>query len=139
MSDVFLYTFPQWIIFGGLFAVIYGWVESKKSFRLAGISIFVLLGILALVVLAGNFLPAAHSLTPDEVVAEAMEEELPEEVPLHLKLLPAYWSFLIAGILAIPTFFLELREKKAARTLFVATALAALLGFFIIVGAVRAV
>ena len=139
MNQVFLYTFPQWIVFAGLFMVIYGWVENKKNFRLIGIALFVALGIFALVVLLGDFLAAGKFLSPEEVVAEEIDGDILNEVPLEAKLLPAYWSFLVSSILAIPTFLLDLKERKFAQLSTVLMALVALLGFFVIVGALRSV
>lgn len=139
MNQVFLYTFPQWIVFAGLFMVIYGWVENKKIFRLIGISIFVILGIFAAVVLFGDYLAAGKYLSPEEVVAEEIDGDILNEVPIEAKLLPAYWSFLVSSILAIPTFFLDWKQKKFKQLFTVIMALVALLGFFIIVGALRSV
>lgn len=139
MNEVFLYTFPQWIVFAALFVTIYGWVESKKVFRITGEGIFILLGIFALVVLLGDHLAAAHYLSPEEVASEELDEIITNEVPIQAMLLPAYWSFLIAGLLAIPTIIFEWKDKKIARTLTVITGLIALLGFFIVVGALRSV
>lgn len=139
MSEVFLYTFPQWIVFAALFVIIYGWVESKKVFRLTGEGIFMLLGIFALVVLLGDHLAAAHYLSPEEVASEELDEIITNEVPIEAMLLPAYWCFLATGILAVPTLIFEWKNKKIARTLAVITGLIALLGFFIVVSALRSV
>ncbi len=139
MNQVFLYTFPQWIVFAGLFMIIYGWVENKKSFRLIGIGIFIALGIFAAVVLLGDFLAAGKFLSPEEVIAEEIDGEILNEVPIEAKLLPAYWSFLVAAVLAIPTFLLDLKQKKFAKVAIVITSLLALLGFFVIVGAIRTI
>ncbi|WP_167605591.1 hypothetical protein [Maribellus sediminis] len=139
MNQVFLYTFPQWIVFAALFVIVYGWVEQKKVFRLTGEAMFILLGIFALIVLLGDFLAAGNFLTPEEVVAEELNDEILNEVPIEAKLFPAYLGFLIAGIMAIPTFLLEWKNHKRASTLVVITSVVALLGFFIIVGALRMV
>ncbi|MFV0590636.1 MAG: hypothetical protein ACK5M7_04575 [Draconibacterium sp.] len=139
MNEVFLYTFPQWIVFAALFVIIYGWVEGKKVFRLTGEGFLILLGIFALVVLLGDYLAAAHYLSPEEVASEELDGIITNEIPIEARLLPAYWSFLAAGILAIPTTILEWKNKKVARTLVVVTGLLALLGFFIVVGALRSV
>ncbi len=139
MSQVFLYTFPQWVVFAGIFMIVYGWVEDKKAFRMIGSAIFVLLGIFAMVVLFGDFLAAGKFLTPEEVVAEEINNEILNEVPMEARLMPAYWSFLLSSVLSIPAFLLDWKEKKYARLFMVLTAITALLGFFIIVGALRAV
>lgn len=139
MNQVFLYTFPQWIVFAGLFMVIYGWVENKKTFRLIGIAIFIALGIFAAVVIFGDYLAAGKFLSPEEIVAEEIDGEILNEVPLEAKLLPAYWSFLLSSIVAIPAFLLDLKERKFAKLTTVIMGLVALLGFFIIVGALRSV
>lgn len=139
MSPIFLYTFPQWVVFAALFVVIYGWVENKKVFRITGEVIFILLGIFAAVVIFGDFLAAGNYLTPEEIAAEELNDEILNEIPLEARLLPAYLSFLLAGILAIPTAFFIWKNKKRANWLIVGTALIALLGFFIIVGALKAI
>lgn len=139
MSQVFLYTFPQWVVFAGIFMVVYGWVEDKKAFRLIGSAIFVLLGIFALIVIFGDFLAAGKFLTPEEVVAEEINNEILNEVPLEARLMPAYWSFLLSSVLSIPALLLDWKSKKYARLFMVLTALTALSGFFVIVAALRAV
>jgi len=139
MSQVFLYTFPQWIVFAALFVVIYGWVEQKKVFRLTGEAIFIMLGVFALIVIFGDYLAAGKFLTLDEIAAEELNGEILNEVPIEARLLPAYWSFLAAGILAIPTFLLEWKNHKRTNVLIVVTSLVALLGFFIVVSALRMV
>ncbi|WP_346857263.1 hypothetical protein [uncultured Draconibacterium sp.] len=139
MNDSFLYTIPQWFVFAGLFMIIYGWVESKKSFRLIGISIFILLGIYSLAILLGDYLTIGNYLTPEEVVSEEIDGDILNEVPFQAKLLPAYWSFLLSSVLAIPSLFLDWKDKKYARTFIVITGLVALLGFFIVVGTIRSI
>lgn len=139
MNQVFLYTFPQWIIFAGLFMIIYGWVENKKTFRLVGIAIFIALGIFAAIVLLGDYLSAGKYLSPEEIVSEEIDGEILNEVPIEAKLLPAYWSFLLSSIIAIPAFVLDLKQKKFVQLVTIIMGLVALLGFFIIVGAIRSV
>lgn len=139
MSQVFLYTFPQWVVFAALFVVIYGWVEQKKVFRLTGEGLFFLLGIFAIIVILGDYLAVGNYLTPDEIAAEELNDEILNEAPIEAQLLPAYLSFIIAGVLAIPSFILEWKNHKRANLMIVITALMALLGFFIIVGALRSI
>ena len=45
-QDILLYTLPQWLIFAGFIAYVYGRVEQKKIFRLVGTVLFFLLGFL---------------------------------------------------------------------------------------------
>lgn len=139
MTDSFLYTFPQWFIFAGLFMIIYGWIENKKAFRLIGICIFIVLGIYSLFILFGDYLAIGNYLTPEEVVREEIDDEIINEIPFQAKLIPAYWSFLISSVLAIPTLILDWKDKKYARPLIIATSLVALLGFFIVVGTIRSI
>jgi len=139
MTDSFLYTFPQWFIFAGLFMIIYGWIENKKAFRLIGICIFIVLGIYSLFILLGDYLAIGNYLTPEEVVREEIDDEIINEIPFQAKLIPAYWSFLISSVLAIPTLILDWKDKKYARPLIIATSLVALLGFFIVVGTIRSI
>lgn len=137
MNSTFLYTFPQWFVFAALFMVIYGWVENKKPFRLIGISIFIVLGIFSLVVLLGDYLAAGNYLSPEEITAEELDDEILNEIPIEAKLLPGYLSFIIASIFAIPALLLDWTNKKHSRLFIVLTSILALLGFFIIVGTVR--
>jgi hypothetical protein len=139
MNITFLYTFPQWFVFAALFMVIYGWVENKKAFRLIGISIFIVLGIFSIIVLLGDYLAAGNYLSPEEIAAEELDDEILNEIPLEAKLLPGYLSFIVASVLAIPALLLDWTEKKRARLFIVLTSVAALLGFFIIVGSIRGI
>jgi amino acid transporter len=137
MTDSFLYTFPQWFVFAALFAIIYGWVENKKIFRLIGLSVFILLGILSVYLILGDFFAAGNFLTPEEIASEEIDNEILNEIPLQAKLLPGYWSFIAASVLAIPALVLDWTNKKRSRLFIVLTILLALMGFFVIVGAVR--
>lgn len=139
MNDVILYTYPQWFVFAALFMVIYGWVENKKVFRLIGLSLFILLGIFSLVLILGDYLSAGNYLSPEEIAAEELDDEILNEIPLQAKLLPGYWSFIVASVLAIPALILDWTDKKRSRLFIVLTALVALLGFFIIVGTVKTI
>ena len=47
-----------------------------------------------------------------QVVIKVLLYEIIDEIPFQAKLLPAYISFLISGIIAIPSFFLELKNTK---------------------------
>lgn len=137
MNDVALYTYPQWFVFAALFAIIYGWVEHKKPFRLIGLSIFILLGVLSLVLILGDYLSVGDYLSPEEIAAEELDDEILNEIPLEAKLLPGYWSFIVASVLAIPALILDWTNKKRAKLFIILTAIIALIGFFIIVGTVR--
>ena len=137
MNNVFLYTFPQYFVFAALFVSIYGWVENKKSFRMIGISLFILLGLYALGVLMENHLDPGSFLTPEEIASEELDDEIINEIPMEKKLFPAYLSFILASLFALPCLIFEWKNKKGAKILLVFTALIALAGFFTIVGAVR--
>jgi hypothetical protein len=137
MTTTFLYTIPQWFVFAALFMIIYGWVEQKKAFRLIGISFFTLFGAFAMYVLLGDYLDAGDYLTPAEIAAEELDDEIINEIPIEAQILPAYLCFIASAILAIPSFILDWKDKKYSKLLIVLTALTALAGFFIIVGAVR--
>lgn len=136
-QDTILYTIPQWFVFAGIIASVYGWVEHKKTFRLLGPVIFFLLGIFSLYSILNDSFSASEFLTPAEIINEEMETETMEDLPFVAQLLPAYFAFLFSGLLAIPTFFLEWKEKKGKNLMIILTALAGLMGFFIIVGALR--
>lgn len=136
-NHMLLYTLPQWFVFAAIIASVYGWVEHKKVFRLLGPAIFFLLGIFAALILWGFLFPAFDFLTPEEIASYEMEDELNPEVPFQAMLFPAFISFVASGILAIPAIILEWLNRKGKNLLVILTALIALLGFFMIVGALR--
>lgn len=136
-QDTILYTLPQWFVFAGIIASVYGWVEKKKMFRMIGPFIFLLLGLYAGFAIASGYFSAYDYLTPAEIMNEELEEETFEEIPLQAKMLPAYWIFIVSGIVAIPAFIFEWKEKKLRNLFTILTGLIALLGFFIIVGELR--
>ncbi|NOR76742.1 MAG: hypothetical protein GQ525_16485 [Draconibacterium sp.] len=137
MNDTFLYTIPQWFIFAGIIVVTYGWVEDKKPFRLIGAVIMVLLGVYSLVILSGDFLAAKDFLTLEEIANEELDDMITDDIPFHAKLFPAYLSFVVASILALPAIFFELKNSKKYRWFIVLSVLVSLFGFFIIVGALK--
>lgn len=137
MNDPLLYTLPQWFIFAGIFVIVYGWVESKKAFRIIGLSILILLGLYSIYILLGDSLAAGKFLTPDEIANEELEEDIIEDIPFQAKLVPAYWSFVVAILTAIPGILLDIKANIKYRWFTVITGVIVLLGFFIIIGAVR--
>jgi len=137
MNDTFLYTLPQWFIFSAVFVAVYGWIEKKKAFRIIGASIFVLLGIYALYVISGDYLAGGEFLTPGEVADQELTDDAIEEIPFQAKLLPAYLSFIVSAVLAIPAIFLDFKNKKSYQWFIIVSGLVALLGFFIIVGVLQ--
>lgn len=139
MNDTFLYTLPQWFIFAGVFVVVYGWIEDKKPFRMIGAALFIVLGIYALAVLFGDYFAAERFLTPDEIANEELAEDVVPEIPFQARLLPAYISFLVSALLAIPAFYFEFKNNRKYRFFIVSSILAALLGFFMIVGTINTV
>ena len=136
-QDTLLYTLPQWVVFAGIIASVYGWVEHKKTFRVLGPVIFFLLGIFSLYSIWNGSFSASEYLTPTEIINKEMEEETMEDLPFVAQLLPAYIAFLISGLLAVPSFILEWKNKKGKNLMIILTALAGLMGFFIIVGALK--
>lgn len=139
MPDVYLYTFPQWFVFASIFIIIYGWVEQKKIFQLIGISSFVALGIFSVYIINANYLEVANYLTPEEVASKDLEDHITQDIPIQVKILPAYWLFILTSIFAIPTLFATWKEKKLAKPLIILTSLLALAGFFVIVGAIQSI
>ena len=139
MTEVFLYTFPQWFVFAALFGIIYGWVENKKVFRLVGLAAFIALGLFSLYVLLGDYLAPGQFLTPEEIMHEELNDEIINEAPIEAQLLPAYLSFIGSSVLALAALVLDWMNKKQYRVITVLAGLVALLGFFIVVGAVRSV
>ena len=99
--------------------------------------LFILLAVYAAYAISKGYFSSNEFLTPNEIISEEMEEEVFEEMPFQARLLPAYLTFIASGILGIPAFFLEWREKKGKNLMVILTALAGLMGFFIIVGALR--
>ena len=136
-QDIFIYTLPQWFVFAALVVIAYGWVEKKQIFRIIGSMIFVLLGIFAIYSIYAGYFAANEFLTPEELANEELEEEALQEIPFHIRLLPAYWSFVLSGILAIPAVYFDWKDKKPKRLFIVLAGLVALFGFFIIVGELR--
>lgn len=136
-QDTFIYTLPQWFIFASIFVIAYGWVENKKVFRIIGALVLIFLGIFATWAIVKGYFSASNFLTPDELIREDMEEELVEEMPFQAKLLPAYWSFIVSAILSLPAIWLDWKEIKPNRLFYILAGLVSLLGFFIIVGALK--
>ena len=137
MNDTLLYTLPQWFIFAGIFVVTYGWIEDKKPFRIIGALLLVLLGVYSLFILSGDYFAANYYLTPEEIASEELDDEILDEIPFQAKLLPAYLSFVVAAVLALPAIILDIRNSKKYRLFIVLSGLVCLFGFFIIIGAVR--
>lgn len=136
-QDILLYTLPQWFVFAAIIASVYGWVEHKKSFRMLGPFIFFLLGLFSAYALWGGLFSSFEYLTPEEIISEEMEDEIVAEIPFQAMLFPGYLSFVLAGLLSIPTFILEWKNHKGKNVLVILTSLVGLFGFFVIVGAIR--
>lgn len=137
MNETLLYTLPQWFIFAAIFVVVYGWMEDKKPFRIIGAAIFMLLGIFSLFVIFGDYLAAGKFLTPNEIASEELADGIVDEVPFQVKLLPAYLSFIVSAILAIPAIIFDIKNKKVYRWFIISAGLVSLFGFFIIVGILK--
>ncbi|MFW5822247.1 MAG: hypothetical protein ACOCU7_02555 [Tangfeifania sp.] len=137
-QDTILYTLPQWLVFGAIIGIAYGWVEQKKVFRLIGTSFFILLGMFSGYAIYSGYFSASEFLTPEEIMSEELDENIISEMPFQARLLPAYWSFIVSGILAIPGIWFDLKERKPKRLFIILSGIVALLGFFIIVGELRA-
>lgn len=137
MNDSFLYTLPQWFIFSAVFVAVYGWIEKKRVFRIIGASIFVILGIYSIFVITGDYLAGGEFLTPGEITDKELIDEAIEEIPFQAKLLPAYISFVISAILAMPAIYLDLKHKKSYRWFILSAGLVSLFGFFIVVGVLQ--
>lgn len=136
-QDTFLYTVPQWFTFASVIAIGYGWVEKKRVFSFIGVGLLLALGCFALFAVLNGYFAYNSFLSPEEIIEGGVEGEVVEDMPLIGRILPAYWLFLVSGILSIPSFFLELKKNKYGKTLIIITALVALSGFFIIVSALK--
>jgi len=137
MNDTLLYTLPQWFIFAAVFVAVYGWIEKKKAFRVIGASIFVLLGIYSLFIIFGDYLAGGEFLTPGEIADQEFTDDSIEEIPFQAKLLPAYLSFVVSAVLAIPAIFLDIKNKKSYQWFILLAGLVSLFGFFAIVGVLQ--
>ena len=138
-QSTLLYTLPQWLIFGAIMVIVYGWVEHKKAFRIMGSVLFILLGFYAVYILTGDFLAGKEYLTPEEVMSEELEDIELNEIPFQVKLIPAYWSFILVSLLAIPAGILDWKNKSKYKLFYVLSGVFSLVGFFIIVAALRAI
>ena len=136
-QDTFIYTLPQWFIFASIFVTVYGWIEHKKNFRLIGAGILIMLSIFAGWAIIKGYFSANHFLTPEELFSEETGDELTEEMPFHAQLLPAYLSFIVSGVLSVPAIYFDWKDKKPTRLFYILAGLVALLGFFIIVEALK--
>ena len=137
MNETLLYTLPQWFIFAAVIIVTYGWVEDKKPFRIIGAVIFVLLGIYSLIILSGDYFAAKDFLTAEEIASQELDNEIIDEIPFQAKLFPAYLSFVVASIFALPAIFFEIKNSKKYRLFIIISGTIALFGFFVIIGAVK--
>jgi hypothetical protein len=136
-SGTFLYTVPQWIIFAAVISIVYGWIEAKQVFKLIGLGILFLLGILSVYLISQDYFAYSQYLSPEEVLSEQMEEPYLGGLPIEAKILPAFWIFVAGSVLSIPAFILEWKNKKGAKLMAIITGLIVLAGFFIIVGSIR--
>lgn len=125
------------VYFLAIVAIVYGWVEQKKLFRIIGEIIFVLLGIFALYSIYAGYFSAHEFLTPNEIVSEELGEEVIEEIPFQAKLLPAYWSFVVSAILALPALYFDWKNKKTTWLFILLAGLVSLFGFFVIAGELK--
>jgi len=137
MNDTLIYTLPQWFIFTAIIVITYGWVEDKKTFRIIGASIMVLLGIYALFIISGDYFAAKDFLSLEEVASEELDNEIIDEIPFQARLFPAYLSFVASSVLALLAIFLDIKNSKKYRLFIILAGLVALFGFFVIIGAVR--
>jgi VIT1/CCC1 family predicted Fe2+/Mn2+ transporter len=137
MSDSFIYTVPQWFIFAAIIGMVYGWIEDKKTIRLIGAGVLIALGIFAIIVLSGDYFSAGKYLTQEELANQQLEESLTEEIPFIARLFPAYLLFVGSAVLAIPTIFFDLKNKKGYVYWAIITGVVALAGFFVIVGQLK--
>ena len=136
-QNVLIYTLPQWFVFSAIAVIAYGWVEQKKVFRIIGSLIFVLLGIFAVYSIFVGYFSANEFLTPEEILHEELDNEVIDELPFQARLLPAYKSFIISAILALPAIYFDWKDKKPKRLFIVLAGLVALFGFFVIAGELK--
>lgn len=133
METSLLYTLPQWGIFIGVAMVIYGWVEKKKAFGIAGISILVLLGIYATYAINAGWV----SIGVDASGKFPNEGFSPEGMPVKAKLVPVYWGLVATGILSLISLTLELTVKKLSGVFKAIASIVALTVFFMVHGIIK--
>lgn len=138
-QDTIIYTLPQWFIFASILVTVYGWVENKKYFRIIGSVVMLLLGVFAVWAIAKGYFSASQFLTPDEIISEELEEEIIEEMPFQAQLFPAYLSFIVSAVLSLPAIYFDWKDKKPNRLFYILAGMVALLGFFIIIGALKTI
>jgi len=97
----------------------------------------VVLGIFSLFVIFGDSLAAGKFLTPNEIASEELGDGVVDEVPFQAKLLPAYLSFVLSAVLAIPAIVLDIKNKRVYRWFIILSGLVSLFGFFVIVGILK--
>jgi hypothetical protein len=81
----------QWTLFLGVGLVIFGWVEKKEKLSIAGLSCFILLGILSLWTL----------LTSDFIIPETITNPISKEVKIfsYFKLAAYFSAFSLISLL----------------------------------------
>lgn len=137
MDNTLLYTLPQWFIFAGIFVIVYGWVEKKKVFRIIGMCILLALGIFSIATMMGDTFAASELLTNEEIYQEDVEDKVSQDVPFEAKILPAYWTFILAILFVIPGIILDIRNSSRYKIFIILATLTVLLGFFWVVGAIN--
>jgi hypothetical protein len=87
--------------------------------------------------LSGDYFAAKDFLTAEEIANKELDGENIDELPFQAKLFPAYLSFVVSSILALPAIFFDIKNSKKFRWFIVISGLVALFGFFVIIGAVK--
>ncbi len=136
--DTFIYTLPQWIIFSAIAAIVYGWVEKKKVFRVLGSVLLLVLGVFAAWFIYSGYFAAHEFFTPPKTASEEINEKILNEMPFQARLLPAYWSFILSAAFALPAIYFDWKNKKPGRLFIVLAGVVSLFGFFVIVGELNA-
>lgn len=99
--EVLLRTVPQYILFAGIGCYIFAWINKNIKLSNWGDALFVLLGIIALGVLVGGFLPSP--------IAEGVNEE-------HIKMVITMHVLLLAlALLSVVSLLLKLIWKKKSK------------------------
>lgn len=137
MNESLIYTIPQWLTFAAIFMMVYGWIEDKKAFRIIGDFVIILLGLFAVYIFSKGYLAESKYLTPDEIVSQELGEETIEKISILTKLGPAYASFLLSSVIAVPALIFDSKNKKIHRIFMIIAGLIALSGFFVIVNALK--
>ena len=137
ISNYTILTVPQWAIFAAIAVMTYSWAERKPIFGMIGSAILSGLGIYAAVAIASGALVPGELLEMTDPITET-PVLAPDEIPLEGRFLPFYLMLIFNGILALTALFADIYKKNWAHPLKIASAVLAIIIFFLMMGVLRA-